>query len=165
MGLHPSVHAWAEAIVDALGWETRLLHVSVYLYDPAAEGLRLMAQRRGADEDRDLAVPGEWLVPLHDSICGWVYRSASPALIADTRHHAEYRPHPAGAGRSKLAVPILVEDRPVGVIDIESRQVGAFGVGDVEALRAVATEAAARLPAAVTGAVLDSRPTAADSLC
>ena len=51
------------------------------------------------------------------------------------------------------------------MIDIESRQVGAFGVGDVEALRAVATEAAARLPAAVTGAVLDSRPTAADSLC
>jgi GAF domain-containing protein len=137
-----AVFAWAEATVTELSRERDFTHCSLFLYDAAADALRLIAQVWGAGEDTGAVIPGEWLVPLHGSVCGWVFRSASPALVADVRHHGDFRSYPGAATRSELAVPIVLDGEVVGVLNVESPRVGQFGIRDVQELNHRAAEAA-----------------------
>jgi GAF domain-containing protein len=140
------VVAWAEAIVEALRREDRFDSASVLVHDPAAAGLRLAAQWRGPGESAGVA-QRSWVVPLNGSVCGWVFRTGRPALVADVTSHADYFAYPGSATRSELAVPILVGGRPVGVINVESPRVGEFGIADLERLERRAAAAAASFPA------------------
>jgi GAF domain-containing protein len=140
------VVAWAEAIVEALRREDRFDSASVLVHDPAAAGLRLAAQWRGPGESAWVA-QRSWVVPLNGSVCGWVFRTGRPALVADVTSHADYFAYPGSATRSELAVPILVGGRPVGVINVESPRVGEFGIADLERLERRAAAAAASFPA------------------
>ncbi len=137
--------AWAEAIVGALRREDRFHSASVLVHDPAAAGLRLAALWRGPDEGAAVARPS-WVVPLIGSVCGWVFRTGRPALVADVTSHADYLAYPGSATRSELAAPILVAGRPIGVINVESPRVGEFGIADLERLELRAAAAADSSP-------------------
>jgi GAF domain-containing protein len=139
------VVAWAEAIVEALRREDRFHSASVLVHDPAAAGLRLAAQWLGPGEEAGVAGPS-WVVPLIGSVCGWVFRTGRPALVADVTSHADYFAYPGSATRSELAAPILVAGRPIGVINVESPRVGEFGIADLERLERRAAAAAESLP-------------------
>jgi GAF domain-containing protein len=141
--------AWGRGVVDALSRELDFVHCAVFLYDPTVDALRVVAQRWGAADEGREGATGEWLVvPLVGSVCGWVYRSGVPALVADVREHDDYRRYPGSVTRSELAVPILVAGRPVGVLNVESPSVGQFGIRDVHELEAFAARAASALAAA-----------------
>jgi hypothetical protein len=143
--LAPGVVAWAEAIVEALRREDRFHSASVLVHDPAAAGLRLAAHWRGSGYGPGLA-RATWVVPLHGSVCGWVFRTGRPALVADVTSHADYFAYPGSATRSELAAPILVAGRPIGVINVESPRVGEFGIADLERLERRAAAAADSSP-------------------
>jgi GAF domain-containing protein len=143
--LAPGVVAWAESVVEALRLEDRFPSASVLVHDPATAGLRLAAYRAGAD-DAAGSVPAAQVVPLTGSVSGWVFRMGRPTLVADVTSNPDYQPSPGSATRSELAAPILLEGRPIGVLDVESPRPGEFGIDDLERLERRAAAAALSLP-------------------
>ena len=84
--------------------------------------------------------------PIHVGINGRVARTGVTALVADTRLDCDYavRDRESDPG-SELAVPIIVDGRVWGVLNLEEIEVGAFDAGDATLLEAVATQLGATL--------------------
>jgi GAF domain-containing protein len=144
--LAPQVVAWAESVVEALRLEDRFPSASVLVHDPSTAGLRLAAHQAGPDDAAE-AAPAARVVPLTGSVSGWVFRMGRPTLVADVTSSPDYLPSPGSATRSELAAPILLEGRPIGVLDVESPRPGEFGIDDLERLERRAAAAARSLPA------------------
>ena len=148
--LAPGGVAWAEAVVEALRLEDRFPSASVLVHDPATAALRLVAHQASADDagsaEAGSADAAPVVVPLTGSVSGWVFRMGRPTLVADVTSDPDYLPSPGSATRSELAAPILLEGRPVGVLDVESPRPGEFGIDDLERLERRAAAAARSLP-------------------
>jgi signal transduction protein with GAF and PtsI domain len=142
----PGVRAWADWIVESLKRDYQFQYCAVLVHEPADGALRLVGQRWGAGEDLGIVRTGEELVPLDGSVCGSVFRAAAPVLVNDVRTHPRYRSFPGAAMRSELAVPILVGDQAIGVINVESPRVGGFDIADLHKVVARAAEAAVIAP-------------------
>ena len=82
--------------------------------------------------------------PVGNHLVEYVMRTRQPLLIRD--HFAETAQrlgfHPLGELASLCAVPLILYDRPIGVMAVHSRQERAFDEGHVELLRVLASEAA-----------------------
>ena len=84
--------------------------------------------------------------PIEVGINGRVARTGDMALVADTRLDRDYAVRDRETDpRSELAVPIIVEGRIWGVLNLEEIEVGAFDAGDATLLEAVATQVGATL--------------------
>jgi GAF domain-containing protein len=139
----PAIRAWAAWILGSLLADEPFSYCEVLVHDPAVDALRVIAERwrgEGATEDSQIGA----IVPLEGTVCGTVYRTGAPVLVADVRQHPGYRPIPGAAMRSELAVPLLRDGQPIAVINIESTRVGGLDIADLHRLTALATEAAAR---------------------
>jgi putative methionine-R-sulfoxide reductase with GAF domain len=124
--------SWADRLIDALLADHLHQHCSIFLFDPERDGLVLTAQVWGAGMDDGKVIPGMWLVPMHGSVCGRVYRTGQPALVVDTSLDPDYRDYPGGRMRSELAVPIQAGSRIVGVLNLESPWPATFGIDDLD---------------------------------
>lgn len=95
----------------------------ISLYDAKAGSLQMVAQQ-GYPAALERYKTQPW--PQDLGITGRVARSGIPALVADVSQDSDYV---AGAGstRSQISVPIIHEAQVIGVITLESDQVGAFG--------------------------------------
>ena len=142
--LSDAAMAWAQRLVDALRTEYLFQHVAVFLQ--AGDALVLAAQGWGAGEDRGAVVPGSWVVPYEGSVVGRVFTTASPSLVGDIQLDPDYRGFPGAASRSELAVPIVVDSRTVGVLNLESPRVGLYGIRDLETAQAQVAGAVAAFP-------------------
>jgi hypothetical protein len=153
-GLSPQAMVWADGLVEALRTDYLFEHVAVFLIG-LDRRLTLAGQRWGSGEDVGAVIAGEWTVPLDGSVTGRVYRTGQPSLISDVRLDPEYRSYPGSTGRSELAVPIRVADEVVGVVNLESPRVNAYGIRDLETVVAALEVAAGAFPsrAAATGAL------------
>lgn len=136
--------AWSERLVDALRTDFLYQHVAVFLL--TGDTLMLAAQRWGAGEDVGQVVAGTWVVPFDGSVVGRVFATGSPSLVGDIRQDPDYRAFPGAMSRSELAVPILVEGRAVGVVNLESPRVGAYGIRDLDVVVGEVDAAAATFP-------------------
>ena len=76
-------------------------------------------------------------LPVDDSVCGRVFRSGEGMIIDDVREVPYYQ-GPVGDVRSELTVPLRVGERIIGVLDVESRRVGAFDQDDFTFYSAIA---------------------------
>jgi len=84
--------------------------------------------------------------PVHVGINGRVARTGDTALVADTRLDCDYVVRDRETDpRSELAVPIIVEGRVWGVLNLEEIDVEAFDAGDAILLETVATQLGATL--------------------
>jgi diguanylate cyclase (GGDEF)-like protein/PAS domain S-box-containing protein/putative nucleotidyltransferase with HDIG domain len=85
---------------------------------------------------------------LDVGVLGEVIRTSRPRNVPDVsrepRYHSE-RSEPRG---SELAVPLIAEGEPIGVINVESDRVAAFTAGDEAVLTAVAGQLAAAIQVA-----------------
>ena len=87
------------------------------------------------------------IVPLDNSIAGWVVKEGEPLLISDVhkdpRHYHQVDDMTEFSTRSILGVPLRVKDKVIGVLEvlnkIEDRD---FTQDDVEALTTLAAQAA-----------------------
>jgi GAF domain-containing protein len=138
--------AWARDLVARIGVEQPAQHVSVFLPDEDAGGLRLAAQLWGAGEDTGLVVEGEWLVPFDGSVCGRVYRTGLAALCADVGLDPDYRPFPGSLTRSSLTIPVGPPDDVIAVINLEAPWISAFAIRDYERMTDRAATAFASFP-------------------
>ena len=106
-------------------------------------------------------------LPLHTqapSIAGLVAQQGRPCLVRDVREDPRYRMRPGlGDARSQLTVPlkalerakgaVRATDHTIGVLDVSSTEVGAFGDEDQRLLEALA----AQVSVAIENARLFSR--------
>ncbi|MFW6133903.1 MAG: response regulator [Planctomycetota bacterium] len=107
---------------DVLDFE----HFAVLLLDERTNRLELVVSE-GLDEDTEkyeLFASAEG-----NGICGYVAATARSYICQDVRKDPRYVKGLAGA-RSSLTVPLRMRDKVVGVLNVESARVGAFGEED-----------------------------------
>jgi sigma-B regulation protein RsbU (phosphoserine phosphatase) len=108
-------------------------------------GILLVNKERG-DLEIQLAVQyGEKVevprVPLGTGIVGYAALHKEPVLVSDVSQDPRYINLVADV-RSELAIPMLLKDRCIGVLDLESPELDAFSKRDVEILTLLASQAA-----------------------
>lgn len=93
------------------------------------------------------AVVGD-LIPLDESLAGWVVRTGQPRMCMDPANEPlAYRPSGDRAGiRDHLIVPLRSDEGPIGVLTVSNRRApGPFTGRDVELLGELARHAAAAI--------------------
>lgn len=93
--------------------------------------------------------------PLGSGVVGRAAASGRPVLISDARDDPDFV-HTLPGGQSELAVPIRHREQVVGVLNLESRRVGAFD-DQLELLSLVAEQIAGAIHAARQHAELQRR--------
>jgi len=97
---------------------------------------------RSASDD----TPHETLRPVGDGLASWIVREKRPVRIDDAATVAgelPFRPQMVnGDVRSVLAVPLLVGERVVGVLSVQSRRPSAYDDHHLSALATIAQQAA-----------------------
>ena len=131
--LGPDAVAHAQALIDELSRAHSLQHCALFLWDPAVRRLRLAAQHWGAGEDLGEVQAGAWTIGLN-GICGRAFPTNRRPLVPDVEQDPDFLSFPGSRTRSELAVPIFLDGRPVGVVNVESPRVRAYGPADIEAL-------------------------------
>jgi PAS domain S-box-containing protein len=93
---------------------------------------------------RGYAEPLDFRLPLDGSKKGITVKAANlgkPVIINDVTTTPEYVPGSPDV-KSELAVPVEIEGRSIGVLNVENRQLGAFDERDVTFLQILASHAA-----------------------
>jgi len=80
-------------------------------------------------------------IRIGQGVMGRVALNRTPVLVQDVTKEPDYVPGIAGA-RSELAVPMLVRDRLIGVLNVESPRPSAFSEEDIAPLTTLAGQAA-----------------------
>ncbi len=124
-----------ELTLGAMGQLLGFEHASFLIKD--RDYLRVVCQR-GYTE------PLDFKLPLDGSKKGITVVAANrgkPIIVDDVTKSPEYVPGSPDV-RSELAVPVEVEGRTVGVLNVENRQLGAFDEKDATLLQILASHAA-----------------------
>jgi sigma-B regulation protein RsbU (phosphoserine phosphatase) len=120
---------------DALGAD----EVSLLLLDPSGHDL-VEHEVVG----RKLRPTRHRLRVREEGIAGWVASQRLPQVVADVRKDQRYVKAQSDT-RSEAAVPIIVGEKVLGVLNFESRKVGYFQKGDLELLGFLASQLAIAL--------------------
>lgn len=144
-------------IVDVASELTASDVASILLFDPTRGQLRFEA------------VPGsqrghlnEVYVPLDSSVAGWIYRNAKPMVLHDAREDPRiFREVDRQLGfetRSILGVPLLVQSKPIGVLEaVNKKDGGHYTEDDLEVLETLASQAAVAIEnARLVGSIQDA---------
>jgi PAS domain S-box-containing protein len=116
-------------------------HASLFLIDEASRAavLRESTGVVGAQ----LKARGHKLGIGSQSLIGWVTENRRPRVavdVADDPYH--FRNPLLPDTRSELAIPLIVGERLLGALDVQSTQANAFGAGDVQVLQTLADQIA-----------------------
>ncbi len=145
----------ADSIHELLGYP----NIAIPLIDPAQPGT-LVLRTYGGSYKR--LIKGEYLIPLSVGLMGEAARTRMTVLVNDVAADPRYLPTPGGISpRAELAVPILLGDRALGVVNVESDHpfdaADAAIVGTIADQLAVAIENARLYASAQQVAVLEER--------
>jgi signal transduction histidine kinase len=145
----------ADAIHELLGFP----NLAIPLIDPEQPGMLVLSVKGGHYKQR---IPGEYRIPITTGLMGEAARTRRAVLVNDVTADPRYLPTPGGApGRAELAVPILLGDRVLGVVNVERdepfSEEDAAIVGIIADQLAVAIENARLYASAQQVAVLEER--------
>lgn len=126
-----------DALLDAvIGMVRNVIRFDVgaiLLYSDRYGGLRV---RRSIGLNPELV--RDLTIPLEEGITGVAASTRKPINVGDVRNEPRYLPT-LDAVRSELAVPLFVQDRIVGVIDLQSTEIDAFTNEDVQLIQLIAS--------------------------
>lgn len=123
-----------------------LYHCRIYLYEARHEMLRAVAFGWTEDMDQDLV--DETVIPLaqEQSLVARAARTHQPVVVNDVYADPGWLPNPLlPHTRAELAVPLLVGDTLLGVLDIQSTQTNAFSQEDINIQMTLAAQIATAL--------------------
>ncbi|MBA2450916.1 MAG: GAF domain-containing sensor histidine kinase [Chloroflexi bacterium] len=128
VALEPSVETVARLL--------KVRQVQVWLHDPDADVLRLAARAP------DGGPPNGSLLPIADSLCGFVLRREQPFTTRQIADHPRWRRHFPLDDRMKSGafLPFSHQDRPLGVLAALSTRARTFQDADVQVLRLLAAQ-------------------------
>jgi GAF domain-containing protein/HAMP domain-containing protein len=129
------------AITELIRERFNLYYTQVYLMDDLEQNIVLKA---------GTGTVGEALLARHykisvgeGSIVGWVAASGKSVVVPNTEHSEVHKPNPLLPDtRSELAVPLLVEGRVIGVLDMQADRPNTFILSSVTVFEAMATQLA-----------------------
>ena len=110
----------------------------------------------------DPAMVGRRLLPTQ-GLAGWAAAHREPLLVPDVSRDPRYYAVDA-AVISEMVAPLLLQDKCIGVIDVESRRAAAFSARDLDTLEWLAARAAAAIHNARLHAAEREQRTLADTL-
>ncbi len=127
----------AEFIRERFG----LYYVQIYLLD---EAKRYAVLRAGTgDAGRMLLDRGHRLNLNETSIVAQTVQLLRPVLVVDTLDSTIHKPNPLLPDtRSEVAIPLLVQNELLGVLDMQSTSPGKFNYDNLPAFQAMATQVA-----------------------
>lgn len=101
-------------------------HVAIFSADRERQAVTFQASASAGAEDVQFDVA--W----GDGFIGWVVAHEQAVIVNDVEHDTRYRCVEALDGtRAELAAPLLLEGELVGVLDVQSDQLAAFGPDDL----------------------------------
>jgi serine phosphatase RsbU (regulator of sigma subunit)/putative methionine-R-sulfoxide reductase with GAF domain len=101
-------------------------HVALYSADPERQTVTF--QQSASAGDQDVVFDVEW----GQGLIGWVAANGQPVTVNDVENDTRYRCIEAlDETQSELAVPLCLETELVGVLDVQSDQLQAFGPDDL----------------------------------
>ena len=116
-------------------------NVNIYLLEPSSGALALKALCLSGQ--RGVIPVGVPLAVDEESIVGWVAQTGEPILANDVSENSRYRAVEALKDtKSELAVPVKMGNNVIGVLDIESTDVDAFGESDLYTAQTLADQLA-----------------------
>ncbi len=126
-----------ELIRDRFGY----YHASVFLLDETGYWAEVVAST--GEAGRQLLAQRHRLAVGSASMVGWVTAHRQPRVAADVEKDPFHFKNPLlPETRSELTVPMLVGERLIGALDVQSQQPHAFDEADVRTLEAIASELA-----------------------
>ena len=112
-------------------------HVAVYTVHPELETVSFEASSSAGNQD--VAFDVQW----GEGLIGWVAAHGQAVTVNDVEHDTRYRCVDAlDETQSELAVPLLLEGEPVGVLDVQSDRISAFGSDDLFILETLGAQIA-----------------------
>ena len=114
---------------------------SILLYDEKKPHL-FFAAATGSDPAKLAEIP----VPIEGSLAGTIFRTSQPLIMNDVqqdpRHYSLVSEHIKFKVKNLLGVPMLIKDRPMGVLEAVNKRDGAFTGSDISILSVTAAHAA-----------------------
>lgn len=127
-------------IVKAAAAITSAEEASILLYDSIKQELYFQSAT-----NLDTTMRG-MVVPLHNSIAGWIVRNREPIIIdnpqEDERHFEHVDKATQLTSKSLLGVPLITKDKMIGVLEAINKKEGTFTLEDQEVLIALGSQAA-----------------------
>ena len=118
-------------VVELTKSNFNLYHAHIYLADNTGKTLQLAA---GAGEAGKQMVAQGWSIPADSeaSLVARAFRTRQGAIVNDVQAAPDFLPNPLLPNtRAELAIPLIVGDRVLGVLDVQSDQVDHFTQQDV----------------------------------
>ncbi|MCA9979179.1 MAG: PAS domain S-box protein, partial [Anaerolineales bacterium] len=134
-----------KSVVDLTKSSFGLYHAHIYLYEPESRDMALAA---GAGEIGDIMVAEGWRIPLHTqrSLVARAARAQQGLVVADTHNEPDFLPNPLlPQTRAELIAPMIVGDRLLGVLDLQSDRVNYFTQDDLRIHTTLASQVAIAL--------------------
>jgi len=133
------------AVLDLDELFTRIAQLMRRVIDYRTFGIWLLNSGRGELEIQLAVQYGEKVhvprVPVGEGLVGYAALHKEPVLVSNVAEDPRYINVVADV-RSELAIPMLLKDRVIGVLDLESPELDAFTKRDVDILTLLASQAA-----------------------
>lgn len=134
-----------QAVVDTTKANFGLYHAHVYLLNDRGDVLKLVA---GSGEIGRRMVGESWQIPLNQerSLVARAARTRTGVIVNDVRQAPDWLPNPLLPDtRSELAVPLIIGQRVLGVLDVQSDQISRFTKEDAHIQTTLAAQVAVSL--------------------
>lgn len=134
-----------QTVADLTKEHFGLYHSHIYVLDKENDRLNLVA---GAGEVGRQMVAQGWHIPLHQeaSIVARAARNQKALVVNSVRNKAGFFPNPLlPHTQAEMAVPMMVGDRVLGVLDVQSDQLDYFTQEDVRVQTILAAQIAIAL--------------------
>lgn len=134
-----SLEALLPRIVNVVSERFGFYHVGIFLTDEANQFAILSAAN--SEGGKQMLTRGHRLEVGAQGIVGYVTGSGNPRIALDTGSDAVFFNNPdLPDTHSEMAIPMVINKRIIGALDIQSRQSNAFSQEDVEVLSTLADQ-------------------------
>jgi len=127
IGVEPDLKGLLENLTESIVKNFQYYYAAIFLVDKDPGELYLLDQAGGDDT----GVATGYRQPIDIGILGWCARNRQTYVTRDAGNDPFYYNKPFNNINSELCVPIKIDGEVIGLLDIQSRMLGAFDEQDV----------------------------------
>lgn len=143
-----SLYELLSQAVELIRTRFDLYYAQIYLTDPSGERITLYAGT--GDVGQQLVQQRHYLQVNSSSLNGQAVLEKKPIIIIDAQQSPNFNPnHLLPLTRSEMAVPLVVGDKVIGVLDVQSERPGTLSKSNLPAFQALAGQLAIAIQNAV----------------
>jgi GAF domain-containing protein len=133
-----------QSVVHLTQRQFGLYHAHIFLYDEKTEELKVAAcgwkegdEHEGSHETASISINKE------QSLVARAARTRQAVIVNDVHNEPDWLPNPLLPGTaSEMAVPLIIGDQAVGVLDVQSERLNAFSEEDANIQTTLASQVA-----------------------